>query len=91
MRRLIRSLVCALLLTSFGTGSTAGAAEALNIYSARHYDSDDLLYDGFERILVRLDPLFRVEREFHDIAGAEGRDQVDRLYAGWKSAVKRVL
>ena len=49
MRRLIRSLVCALLLTSFGTGSTAGAAEALNIYSARHYDSDDLLYDGFER------------------------------------------
>jgi iron(III) transport system substrate-binding protein len=25
------------------------AAEALNIYSARHYDSDELLYDGFQK------------------------------------------
>ena len=27
----------------------AAAAEALNIYSARHYDSDELLYDGFQK------------------------------------------
>jgi iron(III) transport system substrate-binding protein len=26
----------------------ASAAESLNIYSARHYDSDELLYDGFQ-------------------------------------------
>jgi iron(III) transport system substrate-binding protein len=26
----------------------AGAVDSLNIYSARHYDSDELLYDGFE-------------------------------------------
>jgi iron(III) transport system substrate-binding protein len=25
------------------------AADALNIYSARHYDSDELLYDGFQK------------------------------------------
>jgi ABC-type thiamine transport system substrate-binding protein len=27
----------------------ARAADVLNIYSARHYDSDELLYDGFEK------------------------------------------
>ena len=27
----------------------AMAADALNIYSARHYDSDELLYDGFQK------------------------------------------
>ncbi len=30
-------------------GAPARAAETVNIYSARHYDSDDLLYDGFEK------------------------------------------
>jgi iron(III) transport system substrate-binding protein len=29
--------------------SPVAAAEALNIYSARHYDSDELLYDGFQK------------------------------------------
>src|SRR5215472_3832286 len=27
----------------------AMAVDALNIYSARHYDSDELLYDGFQK------------------------------------------
>ena len=41
---------CVGLLLGFG-GSAApcAAADALNIYSARHYDSDELLYDGFQK------------------------------------------
>src|SRR5205814_2214809 len=34
-------------LASFA--APAIAADALNIYSARHYDSDELLYDGFQK------------------------------------------
>lgn len=34
-------------LAGFATPSIA--ADALNIYSARHYDSDELLYDGFQK------------------------------------------
>lgn len=36
------------LMAAFGA-SEAIAAETVNIYSARHYDSDELLYDGFEK------------------------------------------
>ena len=32
-----------------GFAVPAAAADALNIYSARHYDSDELLYDGFQK------------------------------------------
>jgi iron(III) transport system substrate-binding protein len=32
----------------FGAFTPAIAADELNIYSARHYDSDQLLYDGFQ-------------------------------------------
>src|SRR5256885_6322507 len=41
---------CVGLLVGFG-GAVAPcvAADALNIYSARHYDSDELLYDGFQK------------------------------------------
>lgn len=44
--RLSLGLVAGAVLAAAGT---AGAAESVNIYSARHYDSDDLIYDGFER------------------------------------------
>ncbi len=37
--------VAALFFLGLGPGN---AADSLNIYSARHYDSDELLYDGFE-------------------------------------------
>lgn len=44
-----RSLCPAVLLAllSVGTAAPAIGAESVNIYSARHYDTDDLLYDGF--------------------------------------------
>src|SRR5215813_10158782 len=38
----------ALILGAVAFVSPAMAADALNIYSARHYDSDELLYDGFQ-------------------------------------------
>jgi iron(III) transport system substrate-binding protein len=41
------SVVFVLGLADFATPSMA--ADALNIYSARHYDSDELLYDGFQK------------------------------------------
>jgi iron(III) transport system substrate-binding protein len=37
-----------LALASCLLASPGKAADALNIYSARHYDSDELLYDGFQ-------------------------------------------
>lgn len=43
--RLQFSATCALIAAVAGP---AVAADALNIYSARHYESDDLLYDGFQ-------------------------------------------
>jgi len=47
-RRLAAPLVVALLLVvSTLAGPRAGAAEQLNVYSARHYDSDTALYESF--------------------------------------------
>jgi len=43
-------LTTVLLALAFSALAAPGfAAEALNIYSARHYDSDELLYDGFQK------------------------------------------
>ena len=39
----------ALALVAAVAATPARAADVLNIYSARHYDSDELLYDGFEK------------------------------------------
>jgi len=38
----------ALALAVTALAGPAAGADALNIYSARHYDSDELLYDGFQ-------------------------------------------
>lgn len=44
------ALSAAALALGFAAFSApAGAVDALNIYSARHYDSDELLYDGFQK------------------------------------------
>ena len=37
------------LLAALAVALPAKAAQEINIYSARHYDSDELIYDGFER------------------------------------------
>ena len=41
-------LAAALGFAAALSASTALGAESVNIYSARHYDTDDLLYDGFQ-------------------------------------------
>lgn len=46
--RLPFSVTCALITAVLAQTGPAAAADALNIYSARHYESDDLLYDGFQ-------------------------------------------
>ena len=46
--RLGFSVTCVLIAAVLAQTGTAVAADALNIYSARHYESDDLLYDGFQ-------------------------------------------
>jgi iron(III) transport system substrate-binding protein len=46
MVRLMRLLTQVVLIAAL-SASAASAAESVNIYSARHYDTDDLLYDGF--------------------------------------------
>jgi len=46
--RLPLSITFALIAALLAQTGTAVAADALNIYSARHYESDDLLYDGFQ-------------------------------------------
>jgi iron(III) transport system substrate-binding protein len=46
--RLAFSSACALIAVVLAQSGPAAAADALNIYSARHYESDDLLYDGFQ-------------------------------------------
>jgi iron(III) transport system substrate-binding protein len=38
----------AFALGVFGSLAPALAVDSLNVYSARHYDSDELLYDGFQ-------------------------------------------
>lgn len=40
--------LCVAVLGVAGFIGPAGAVDSLNVYSARHYDSDELLYDGFE-------------------------------------------
>src|SRR5215470_4604140 len=40
--------ICALALAIIYLVTPASAADSLNIYSARHYDSDEQLYDGFQ-------------------------------------------
>ncbi len=42
------SVTCTLIAAVLAQTGSAVAADALNIYSARHYESDDLLYDGFQ-------------------------------------------
>src|SRR5215470_19897150 len=37
------------LIAAVASGVSARAAEEVNIYSARHYDSDQLLFDGFRK------------------------------------------
>ncbi|HYM19216.1 MAG TPA: extracellular solute-binding protein [Micropepsaceae bacterium] len=44
----LRSTLAAFCVV-FGAAGPAIAADELNIYSARHYDSDQLLYDGFQQ------------------------------------------
>ena len=46
--RLPFSATCALIAALVAQAGPAVAADALNIYSARHYESDDRLYDGFQ-------------------------------------------
>jgi len=46
--RLAKWGVCALALAIVYLVTPAQAADSLNIYSARHYDSDEQLYDGFQ-------------------------------------------
>lgn len=41
------AVVVALVVAVPGAQSGAGPVRVLNLYSARHYDSDELLYDGF--------------------------------------------
>nr|TFG53478.1 MAG: extracellular solute-binding protein [Hyphomicrobiales bacterium] len=41
-------IAAAPVLVSAMSASAAMSAESVNIYSARHYDTDDLLYDGFQ-------------------------------------------
>lgn len=40
--------ICVAIAAVLSPAGPAVAADALNIYSARHYESDDLLYDGFQ-------------------------------------------
>jgi iron(III) transport system substrate-binding protein len=40
--------ICVAIAAVLAPAGPAVAADALNIYSARHYESDDLLYDGFQ-------------------------------------------
>ncbi|HEX3484350.1 MAG TPA: extracellular solute-binding protein [Micropepsaceae bacterium] len=47
MRLTLTLAVLALGITALA--GPAAAVDALNIYSARHYDSDELLYDGFQK------------------------------------------
>ena len=48
LMRLENSAICALAVAIISLSAPAHAVDGLNIYSARHYDSDSLLYDGFE-------------------------------------------
>ena len=46
MARNVWRIGAASVALALGTGA-AGAAEEVNVYSARHYDTDARLYDGF--------------------------------------------
>src|SRR3979490_1600745 len=47
--RLTLSAACALAIAIISLSAPALAVDGLNVYSARHYDSDELLYDGFQK------------------------------------------
>lgn len=49
MRLAILSCTIGVVLAVAGLTAPAAAVDGLNIYSARHYDSDELLYDGFSK------------------------------------------
>src|SRR5580765_3909764 len=49
MRLAVLSSAIGAVLAVAGLAPPAGAVEGLNVYSARHYDSDELLYDGFSK------------------------------------------
>src|SRR5260221_9289008 len=44
----LKPILAAVCVVLWAAGP-AIAADELNIYSARHYDSDELLYDGFQK------------------------------------------
>src|SRR3977135_3150188 len=46
--RLTLSAGCAIAVAIISLCAPALAVDGLNIYSARHYDSDELLYNGFQ-------------------------------------------
>jgi iron(III) transport system substrate-binding protein len=46
--RVAKAAFCAVALAIVYLVTPAQAADSLNIYSARHYDSDEQLYDGFQ-------------------------------------------
>ncbi|MEO1476563.1 MAG: extracellular solute-binding protein, partial [Pseudomonadota bacterium] len=51
MRGFIAGLACCLAMTACGGAETETRSEpagTINVYSARHYDSDRLIYDAFE-------------------------------------------
>src|ERR1700748_1470858 len=49
MRHISGLGLCTIALGWISFTAPAGAVDSLNIYSARHYDSDELLYDGFQK------------------------------------------
>ena len=48
MRFTLTTVAIVSAIASIAPVLKAHAAESVNVYSARHYDSDDLLYDGFQ-------------------------------------------
>ena len=49
LRKAPPAALAVLALVMFVGGGRARAADEVNVYSARHYDSDALLYDGFRK------------------------------------------
>ena len=50
-RKTLHIAAAALALAIFLSQAPARAADEVNIYSARHYDSDTLLCDGFRKAI----------------------------------------
>src|SRR5215510_10882768 len=73
--RLAKAGICALALAIIYLVTPAQAADSLNIYSARHYDSDEQLYDGFQKATGI--PVYVIEGEGPELLArmkAEGRN-----------------